>query len=97
MVSDAQRVEDAGELDRDVAAADHHQMLGPLAQVLERVVGSDRVLDPGLIGQARPAADRDHDALGAMELGRSTSTSCAPTIRPRALISWTPALSSMST
>ena len=61
-------MEDAGELDRHVAAADHHQVLGPLAQVLERVVGSDRVLDPGLLGQARPAAYRDHDALGAMDL-----------------------------
>ena len=65
---DAQRVEDAGELDRDVAAADHHEALGPLAQVLERVVRGDRVLDAGLLGQARLAADRDQDALGAMGL-----------------------------
>ncbi len=52
----------------DVAAADHHQTLRPLAQVLERIVRGDRVLDPGVIGQARLAADRDHDALGAMDL-----------------------------
>ncbi|MCE3250771.1 MAG: hypothetical protein K0R41_4596 [Geminicoccaceae bacterium] len=65
---DAQRVEDAGELDRDVAAADHHQPLRPLAQVLERLVRGDGVLDPRLLGQAGLATDRDQDAPGGMPL-----------------------------
>ena len=42
---DAERVEDAGELDADIAAADHDQMAGPVLHVLERVVGGDGELD----------------------------------------------------
>ena len=65
---DAEPVQDAGELDADVAGADHREPPGLLRHALERVVGGDRVLDAGKLGQAGPGADRDQDAIGGMGL-----------------------------
>ena len=81
---DAQAVEDAGELDGDVAAADDHDALGQLGQV-EGLVRGDGVLDArerrGIHG---PAAGGDQDLVGGD--GRSlppTSTVWASISRPR--------------
>ena len=57
-----------GELDPDVAAADHDQMVRLLLHVLERVVRGDGEIQSRQVGQARPRADRDQDALGGVGL-----------------------------
>ncbi|ABA48398.1 hypothetical protein BURPS1710b_0499 [Burkholderia pseudomallei 1710b] len=60
---DAEPVEDARELDRDVAAADDRDPLRQLGQ-LERLARRDRVLDAGNRRQHRPRACRDGDVPG---------------------------------
>jgi hypothetical protein len=60
---DAETVEDAGELDRYVAAADDHDRLRQPLQV-ERLVRVDRVLDAGDRRHDRPAAGRDQYVAG---------------------------------
>ena len=65
---DAERMADRRQLDPDVAAADHDQVVGPVRHVLERVVRGDREVEPGQGRQARPRADRDQDALGRVGL-----------------------------
>ena len=59
--------EDAGELDRDITAADDHDAARQLRQV-ERLVGRDHVLDAGNVGHGRMPAGRDQDRLGRMAL-----------------------------
>ncbi|MNN26122.1 hypothetical protein D3C81_1396210 [compost metagenome] len=63
----AQTVEDRGELDGDIAAADHQYALGQLLEI-EGFVGGDRQLAPGDLRHLRPAADSDQDVLGAVAL-----------------------------
>src|SRR5690606_19443627 len=53
---------DAGELHPDVAAADHGDVTGQLGAI-ERFVRGHRVLDARDLGQGRPSAGRDEDAL----------------------------------
>jgi hypothetical protein len=60
---DAQAVEDAGELDGDIAAADDHHPLGQLGQQ-EGLFRGDDVLDPGQVGPRRPVAGGDQDLPG---------------------------------
>ena len=61
---DAQAVEDAGELDGDVAAADDDDPLRQLRQV-EGLVGGDGVLDAGqVLGRPGAAAGGDQDLVG---------------------------------
>ena len=57
-------VEDAGELEADIAGTDHGQPLGQGVDVLEDLVGGDGELDARDLGQARPGADRDQHAGG---------------------------------
>ena len=58
----AHAVEDAGELDRDVAAAADHHPFRELLQV-KGFVGGDGVFDAGHIGHVWPAAGRHQDGL----------------------------------
>src|SRR5690606_35984832 len=61
---DAQAVEDAGELDGDVAAAGDDDPLRQLGD-MERLVGGDGVLDPGqVLRHPGPAAGGDQDLVG---------------------------------
>ncbi len=60
---DPQPLEDAGELDGDVAAAHDHDALGQGRQ-MEGLVGGDGVFGARHIGLHRPAADGDQDLLG---------------------------------
>ncbi|MCH9019225.1 MAG: DUF1549 domain-containing protein [Proteobacteria bacterium] len=61
----AEAVEDTGELDRDIAAADDDHAFGQRIEE-ERLVRGDRVLGPGELGHHRPAAGGDEDVPGAM-------------------------------
>src|SRR5262249_18501326 len=61
----AETVENAGELDRDVAAADNHDAVRRGGQV-ERLVRRDHLLDAGDLRRLRPAADRDQDLVGGI-------------------------------
>ena len=63
----AQPVEDAGELDGDVAAADDRDALGQLGQ-MERLVGGDGEFPAGNVGHDRAAAGGDQDLLGGDRL-----------------------------
>ena len=60
---DAEAVEDAGELDGDVAAADDQDRGRQLLQ-MERLVGGDGVLGAGQVRLHRMAAGGDQDGLG---------------------------------
>ena len=64
MVCGAQAVEDAGELEADIAGTDHGQPAGQGVDVLEDLVGGDRQLDARDLGQGRPRADGDQNAGG---------------------------------
>ena len=59
----AQPGENAGEFDRDIAAADDGDALGHFVQI-ERVVGDDAELGAGNVGPVGMAAGGDDDALG---------------------------------
>ena len=61
----AEAVEDAGELDRNIAAADDYDALGQSWQV-ERLVRRDHVLDAGIREDFGPAADRDQNIVGGI-------------------------------
>src|SRR6185312_11243811 len=65
---DSGHMEDAGELDRDVAAPGYDDTSRQGFEV-ERLVRGDEVLGTGNIGHGRPAAGRDHDALGCHLFG----------------------------
>ena len=91
----AEPVEDAGELDRDIAAADDDDALWQGGQV-ERLVRRDHMLDAGDLRRLRPAADRDQDVLGG-EAPPLTSTVCGSTTTPRPSMISTWALFSMLT
>ena len=58
----AEAVEDAGELDRDIAAADDHDAVRQLLEV-ERLVRRDHMLDAGNLRGLGPGADRDEDVF----------------------------------
>jgi hypothetical protein len=59
---DAEAVEDRGEFERDVAAADHHRALRQALE-RERLVGRDRVLRAGNRRHLRPGAGRHQDVF----------------------------------
>ena len=69
---DAERVQDAGELDGDVARTDDDGALGELLEV-EEAVRVEAVLVAGdVLGQGRRAADGDDEAVGrvgALDVG----------------------------
>ena len=60
----AQAVEDAGELEADIAGTHHGQAAGQGVDVLEHLVGGDGELDARDLGQGRPGADGDQHAGG---------------------------------
>ncbi len=62
---DAKAVEDAGELDRDIAAADDHDATRQLRQV-ERLVRRDHVLDAGNVWHRRMASGGEQDVVGGV-------------------------------
>jgi len=61
----AEAAEDAGELDRDIAAADDDNLAGQLRQV-ERLVRRDHMLDAGDVRHGRMPAGGDQDILGGV-------------------------------
>ena len=63
----AQTLEDRGELDGNVAAADHQYAARQLLQV-ERLVGADRQLLAGYVRQLRPAPGGNQDVPGTVGL-----------------------------
>ena len=89
----AETVEDAGELDRDIAAADDDDAARQGGQV-ERLVRRDHMLDAGDVRHRRVPAGGDQDLLGGVARP-STSTVCGSTRTPRPSIISTPLLFSM--
>jgi len=83
----AETVEDAGELQRDIAAAHHRDALRQMRQV-ERLVGGDGMLDAGMAGRSGlpPVATR---IIFAVTRRPSSSTVCGATTRARASITST--------
>src|ERR1700730_10839514 len=63
----SEAIEDAGELDRDIAAADDDDALRQVRPV-ERFVGRDHMLDAGDRRGLGPAAGRDQDVLRRVAL-----------------------------
>src|SRR5207253_1598616 len=61
----AEAAEDAGELDRDIAAADNDDLARQARQV-ERLVRRDHMLDAGDVRHRRMPAGGDQDVLGGV-------------------------------
>ena len=61
----SEAAEDAGELDRDIAAADDDDAARQFRQI-ERLVRRDHVLDAGNVRHGRMPAGRDQDILGGI-------------------------------
>ena len=89
----AEPVEDAGELDRDVAAADDDDAPRQRRQI-ERLVRGDGVLDAGHVRHRRVAAGGDQDVLGGVRACRRPRRCAGSTSRPRPSNSLTPRIAS---